>query len=554
MKFFFTESLGPKRKLTPEGYLLCEDVPIARVGTQLYAEGEVPVPAVRGVISIERNEEDVFRDATIASANGKDVVDDHPMDEGALEDGWDVNPHNYRLHTRGTVLNARRGEGAQRDYLLADLLVKDADAIQAVMDGKVEVSCGYNADYETLADGRGRQHNILFNHVALVAQGRCGPRCSIGDEDMLARTRDKGKSGNPTLDKAFAALDRLKRSFRTGDKTKDELLEAGMEEIEEGLDAASEAGTGSAAEKVGEHHVHVHLPGAGGSKGQEVSDEGVDPATGAGEGEGGGEIGERIGRLEALFTKFAPILEKLAGQQAEPKPSAADEEVLEEGDEGDELEEVATGDSDLFAGEVEMDDPHPAATGDNELFSGEVEMDDPHPAATGDKTKDGMTVMGLAVKDPKTGKVTVQEIKKPAVKVRDSAHLKDRFTEVLAAAEVLAPGIKLPTYDHKLPAAKTIDAMCGLRRRALARAWMTEDGKAAIQPLFQGDLGKKLPSMTCDSVKLVFNGATELRRVANNAAAGGSGTLRTADSKKPLKTIADVNARNREVYGQPKNG
>ena len=70
LQYFATEQLGPKRRLTPEGFLLCEDVPIARIGMQLYAEGEVPVPAdIEGHVQVDRHPEDVFRPETIASAN-----------------------------------------------------------------------------------------------------------------------------------------------------------------------------------------------------------------------------------------------------------------------------------------------------------------------------------------------------------------------------------------------------------------------------------------------------------------------------------------------------
>jgi len=176
--------IGPKRRKTPEGFLLCEDVPIARTGTQDYTNDEIEgvEPGRDGVIKVERRDDDVFRDETIRSFEGKDVTDDHPDDF--------VGPENFREHAVGTVLNPRRGEGAQADCIIADLLIKDADAIAAVESGKREVSCGYDADYESLGPGRARQHNIVGNHVALVDRGRCGHRCSIGDEHM-ANWKDK---------------------------------------------------------------------------------------------------------------------------------------------------------------------------------------------------------------------------------------------------------------------------------------------------------------------------------------------------------------------------
>ena len=40
-RYYTVSKLGPKRSLTPEGYLLCQDVPVARTGEMLYAEGEL---------------------------------------------------------------------------------------------------------------------------------------------------------------------------------------------------------------------------------------------------------------------------------------------------------------------------------------------------------------------------------------------------------------------------------------------------------------------------------------------------------------------------------
>ena len=41
-KYYITESLGEVRKRTPEGYLLCVGVPIARTGEYQYAAEEMP--------------------------------------------------------------------------------------------------------------------------------------------------------------------------------------------------------------------------------------------------------------------------------------------------------------------------------------------------------------------------------------------------------------------------------------------------------------------------------------------------------------------------------
>ncbi|NAR55240.1 DUF2213 domain-containing protein [Acinetobacter haemolyticus] len=181
-EIYTTGQLGRTREITPEGYLLCRDVPIARIGTLMYADGEVPVTADNtGLILIYRGEEVLFDPITIASAESKPVTDDHP-------DDW-VSPDNWKELTKGMGKDIRRGDGVDSDFLMADLLITDKDTIQKVIDGKVEISLGYDADYTETGKGKGLQSNIRVNHIALVDKGRCGSRCSIGDSFMSTKTK-----------------------------------------------------------------------------------------------------------------------------------------------------------------------------------------------------------------------------------------------------------------------------------------------------------------------------------------------------------------------------
>ena len=42
-RFYTTEDIGERRSVTPEGFLVCHDVPIARTGIQIYSSLEVPI-------------------------------------------------------------------------------------------------------------------------------------------------------------------------------------------------------------------------------------------------------------------------------------------------------------------------------------------------------------------------------------------------------------------------------------------------------------------------------------------------------------------------------
>lgn len=190
IEYYTTEELGPQRERTPEGFLICYDVPVARTGEMTYGPGETPVPTGRdGRVKIHRREGEVFAAKSMRSLNGKPVTDDHPP--------VDVDPKNWRFYTRGMVVNPRRGEGEHKSFLVADLIILDHDLIEDIESGKREVSCGYNPDYLQMLDdrgepvaGEGEQVNIIYNHLALVDRGRCGARCSIGDRktvDALAQ-------------------------------------------------------------------------------------------------------------------------------------------------------------------------------------------------------------------------------------------------------------------------------------------------------------------------------------------------------------------------------
>ncbi|CAI3150906.1 hypothetical protein MWMV16_MWMV16_00697 [Acinetobacter baumannii] len=197
--FYTTGQIGRTRETTPEGYLLCRDVPLARIGKLLYADGEVPVTADNsGLIIIERGEDVLFDPRTIASFEGKPVTDDHPK-------GW-VTPENWKKLSNGTAHDVRRGEDEDSDCLVADLLITDKDMIDAVMKGKVEISLGYDADYTEISVGKGIQTNIFGNHIALVKKGRCGSRCKIGDSFMPKQSKgwlESLRKAKRTIDEAL---------------------------------------------------------------------------------------------------------------------------------------------------------------------------------------------------------------------------------------------------------------------------------------------------------------------------------------------------------------
>ncbi len=115
----------------------------------------------------------------MASFEGMAVTIGHPRDfDGQI---IFVTPDNWRQLAHGHIQNVRRGTDDKIDLLLADVIVKTPEALQAIDDGDDEVSCGYDADYEQISPGLAKQSAITANHLALVPNGRAGFRCAIGD-------------------------------------------------------------------------------------------------------------------------------------------------------------------------------------------------------------------------------------------------------------------------------------------------------------------------------------------------------------------------------------
>lgn len=181
MKYFFKTRLGNTRFQLADGSILFKDVPIGRTGEQVYGAEELPelTPDSDGLIVVRRTPEEVFSERTIASFESMAVTIGHPKDfSGNI---IFVTPENWRRLANGHIQNVRRGEGANSDLLLADVIVKTPEAIQAVEDGDDEVSCGYDADYRQISPGIAEQYAITGNHLALVPNGRAGSRCALGD-------------------------------------------------------------------------------------------------------------------------------------------------------------------------------------------------------------------------------------------------------------------------------------------------------------------------------------------------------------------------------------
>ncbi len=103
--FFAPERISDTRHKTPEGYLVCLNVPIARAGSMEYMDGEVDgIEAGDDGMIIAVRDESIFEPATLASFEGKPVTLDHPS-------GLSVDPDSWQRLAVGVAQNIRRGSG-----------------------------------------------------------------------------------------------------------------------------------------------------------------------------------------------------------------------------------------------------------------------------------------------------------------------------------------------------------------------------------------------------------------------------------------------------------
>jgi hypothetical protein len=198
-RFLSHQQLSERIALTPQGFLLCQDVAIARTGVQQYFAGELGMTeyAADKVLDVHRMPEDVFHPDTLASFEAATVTFNHPAQ-------W-VTADNWRQLAHGHLQNVRRGVGDQAHLMMCDMLITDAATIKLVQDGLREVSCGYDCVYIRNSDGNLCQTEIRGNHLAIVPQGRCGSECSIKDAAMKIKDKITALFSKASID-ALALL------------------------------------------------------------------------------------------------------------------------------------------------------------------------------------------------------------------------------------------------------------------------------------------------------------------------------------------------------------
>lgn len=192
-----------KRIRTPQGFMICKDVTLAKPMVKEYYAGELGIVdsfEPTDIINIYTPPDVLFGQPVIDGYNGSDTVMMHPK-------GNQLTSENYKEHVIGTAKNVR----AENGYLVADLTIKDKWAIEAIeFDDVKQISLGYAAELdmtagttETGQEYHGQWVGMVADHVAVVREGRCGDDCKIGDRKTVIKSEAnsmKVKIGNLEFD------------------------------------------------------------------------------------------------------------------------------------------------------------------------------------------------------------------------------------------------------------------------------------------------------------------------------------------------------------------
>ncbi|MGY2049583.1 DUF2213 domain-containing protein [Methylobacterium sp. JK268] len=208
MQIFDTVTLGPPAGIADarvlRGGARVVEARAARAGNvQVYEGAELERPG-HGPVRVYRDPEEIFRAESLASFAHKPVTLDHPPEA--------VTPATWRAVARGHVGGEVLRDG---DFVRIPLLLADAEIIAAVEAGTREISVGYTCalDWKAGTTPAGeaydaRQTGIVVDHVAIVARGRAGPECRLGDAAALRRALAERERELAAL-RAPGALDAL---------------------------------------------------------------------------------------------------------------------------------------------------------------------------------------------------------------------------------------------------------------------------------------------------------------------------------------------------------
>jgi hypothetical protein len=337
--------------------------------------------------------------------------------------------------------------------------------------------------------------------------------------------------------------DYLTRAFRAKDaKELEDLEKEAAKKIGDAVETETPTGSTGEPSKTPEGeslHIHLHngnpIPSAG-AGGSATADDDLEPA-GAGTNPGssapgvGGPDSAVLKAITDLSAKFDALIAALTGSETGGGESGSEWNGMSEPEQDGDLDIHHSADG----GDEERFEPDP----NKKIRVGGFGAEAP-PGAAGAQNSGSRDRRGR-------GRDSA---------ARDSGALVESWQEMLALAEIISPGVRLPTFDSRARAATTLDAMCKFKRRIMNVAYDTDMAlHNDLDNLFDGGYSPKM-SMTCDAVSAAFRALASLKRERNNqmlnrdglpqAPAFWNAGFRSASPYDEALSLADLNARNKE--------
>jgi hypothetical protein len=333
-------------------------------------------------------------------------------------------------------------------------------------------------------------------------------------------------------------LDRMVRRVRDANST-DAAIAVTHDYIDPNTGVAVDNG-GGAPGGGGENdtHIHLHMNGEkGGGNGMDA-----DPMNGNGNGNGGGAApGDPAGGSDVA--QLAARIAALEEQVQALMDGASDEEDVE-------LEDPDTQDARRFR--MRRRDAMRMRTGDE---GAEV----PVPERLGEDMVGETDLPGLEDL-PQGSKGSTADSRRRAAyaRTRDSMEQEDLWSDLVANAEIIAPGTRIPTFDARLPMKSTAERLCKYRRLVMEKGFKDAETAAVIQETVGIGTYDGIKPLGCDSVKMAFNAVAAAMAQQNNGRQvrrAAAQPTRDGGPRSGPPSIAEMNKQAKEFWsGRKTNG
>lgn len=220
----------PKVVKTPEGYLRGEVV-VSRAGVFKYRNND---GTVRGEL---RHPDEIFKTDSLETLKMIPITNNHPPEFVSS-----TNSHKYQVGYTGEHYDV------VDDKVIVSMTVTHQDAIDAILDGKLELSMGYDVSLKEESGTYNsekydfKQISPRYNHLAIVEKGRAGSEArfrfdnaceqiesdsnlNVNNNGNKNMSEDKNTIDSSKLDAAIAKNDTLKAEHDLLQEKLDKALE-----------------------------------------------------------------------------------------------------------------------------------------------------------------------------------------------------------------------------------------------------------------------------------------------------------------------------------------